>query len=173
MGTKFFFDTILAVLSFLTVKTLAVSSRGGEEALKACAPFGACVASSCWLCAYVRGSGPPGTPLFLFFFFSFLLLLWLFSRSVACCSLDVRAAYTAVYDRYFSSRPLPCSFCQVCRQLAAAIVLAVLGECVCFCSRGAFSHISPPPRASIGLELAFTLTWRTPFFGAVRFPPSR
>ena len=53
---------ILAVLSIPTVKTLAVSSRGGEEVLKAHAPAGACAASSCWLCAYVRGSGPPGTP---------------------------------------------------------------------------------------------------------------
>ena len=34
------------------------------EALKAHAPPGACSASSCWLCAYVRGSGPPGTPHF-------------------------------------------------------------------------------------------------------------
>ena len=25
----------------------------------------------------------------------------------------------------------------------------------------------PPPRASIGLELAFAQIWRTPFFGAV------
>ena len=48
----------------------------------------------------------------------------------------------------------PCFFCQVCRQLAAANVLAILGECACFCSGGAFSHISPPPCASIGLELA-------------------
>ena len=27
-------------------------------------------------------------------------LLWLSSLSRACCSLDVKAAYTAVYDRY-------------------------------------------------------------------------
>ena len=102
----------------------------------------------------------PGHRFSLFFLLSFLFLLWFFSRSVACCSLGVRAAYTAVYDRYSFSRPLPCSFCQVFRQLAAANVLAVLGECVCFCSRGAFSHISPPPRASIRLELAFTHTHR-------------
>ena len=76
------------------------------------------------------------------------------------------------------SRPLPsfflppCFFCQVCRQLAAANVLAILGECACFCSGGAFSHISPPPCASIGLELASTQSWRAPFFGAVRFPPA-
>ena len=36
-----------------------------------------------------------------------------------------------------------------------------------------FSHMSSPPRASIGLELAFTQTCRTSFFGAVRLPPSR
>ena len=53
-----------------------------------------------------------------------------------------------------------------------ANVLAILGECACFCSGGAFSHISPPPCASIGLELAFTQPRRTPFFGAVRFPPT-
>ena len=67
---------------------------------------------------------------------------------------------------------LPFFLCQVFRQLAAANVLAILGECACFCSGGAFSHISPPPCASIGLELAFTQPWRTPFFGAVRFPPT-
>ena len=56
----------------------------------------------------------------------------------------------------------PCFLCQVFRQLAAANVLAILGECACFCSCGAFSHISPPPCASIGLELAFTQSWRSP-----------
>ena len=66
------------------------------------------------------------------------------------------------------SRPLPsfflppCFLRQVFRQLAAANVLAILGECACFCSGGAFSHISPPPCASIGLELAFTQSWTTP-----------
>ena len=72
------------------------------------------------------------------------------------------------------SRPLSCSF-----------LPGLPTTCCCECSRrpwgmclsllpsGAFSHISPPPRASIGLELALTQTWRTPFFGAVRFPPSR
>ena len=44
----------------------------------------------------------PGHRFLLFFSFSFLFLLWLLSLSVACCSLDVRAAYTAVYDRYSS-----------------------------------------------------------------------
>ena len=61
---------------------------------------------------------------------------------------------------------------KVFRQLAAANVLAILGECACFCSGGAFSHVSAPPCASIGLELAFTQPWRTLFFGAVRFPPT-
>ena len=63
---------------------------------------------------------------------------------------------------------LPCFFCQVCRQLAAANVLAILGECACFCSGGAFSHISPPPCASIGLELAFTQSRRIQVLRAFR-----
>ena len=53
-----------------------------------------------------------------------------------------------------------------------ANVLAILGECACFCSGGAFSHISPPPCASIGLELAFTQRWTaTEIDVALRFPP--
>ena len=110
-------------------------------------------------------------------FSSFLPLLWLSSFSVVNCSLVLRAAYAAVCDCYpfqeATSFFLPPFFlCQVFRQLAAANVVAILGECACFCSGGAFSHISPPPCASIGLELAFTQPRRTPFFGAVRFPPT-
>ena len=110
-------------------------------------------------------------------FSSFLPLLLLSSFSVVKCSLVLRAAYAAVCDCYpfqeATSFFLPPFFlCQVCRQLAAANVLAILGECACFCSGGAFSHISPPPYASIGLELTFTQSCMTPFFGAFRFPPA-
>ena len=58
------------------------------------APLGH-AASSCWLRAYVRGSGLPGTPP------SFLsCLLWHSSSSVVNCSLVLRAAYAAVCDCY-------------------------------------------------------------------------
>ena len=85
-----------------SVKTLVVSSRGGEEELKAHAPSWVCAASSCWLlhstlCSLRGVQTLPGHRLFLFFvfsaaFFSFRGLL----------SLDDKAAYTAVYDRYSS-----------------------------------------------------------------------
>ena len=72
-----------------------------------------------------------------------------------------RAAYAAVCDCYRSQSDTsfflpPCFLRQVLRQPAAANVLAILGKYACFCSGGAFSHSSPPPCASIGLELAFT-----------------
>ena len=154
------------------MKSRAVSSRGGEEVLKAHAPSWMCAASSCWLCAFcivqsAWGSDPPGTPScsLLCVFCGLLLFPW----------LAILGRQSSVRRRV---RPLLFSvghhflvLCQVCRQLAAANVLAI-GGCVCLCSRGAFSHIPPPPRASAGLELAFTQALRTLFFGAVRFPPS-
>ena len=100
-------------------------------------------ASSCWLRAYMRGSGLPGTPP------SFLsCLLWHSSSSEVNCSLVLRAAYAAVCDGYpfqeaTSFFLLLFFLCQVFRQLAAANVLAILGECACFCSCGAFSLTFP------------------------------
>ena len=59
-GTEsFFFQFLSCCISLLT----AVGSRSGDKVLKAC-PSGH-AASSCWLRAYVRGSGLPGTRLSL------------------------------------------------------------------------------------------------------------
>ena len=89
------------------------------------------------------------------FFSGFCLFLWLAvpwtseQRTPPCTTATLL------------SRPLSCSFLR-----------GLSTTCCCECSRrpwgmclsllpsGAFSHISPPPRASIGLELAFTQTRR-------------
>ena len=107
----------------------------------------------------------------VFFFLSFLVLLWLLSLSVACCYLDVRAAYTAVYDRYsfqsafflFFLPGLPTTCCCECSRRP-------WGMCLCLLPPGACSHISSPPRASIGIELAFTQSWRKLRAGAETDP---
>ena len=165
---------LIAVLSILTVKTPAVSSRRGDEVLKAHAPSGARRKQLLVLCIRT-GLRPSRDTAFCFsslspscFFSGFCLFLWLAvpwtseQRTPPCTTATLL------------SRPLSCSF-----------LPGLPTTCCCECSRrpwgmclsllpsGAFSHISPPPRASIGLELAFTQTWRTPFFGAVRFPASR
>ena len=111
------------------------------------APLGH-AASSCWLCTYVRGSG-------LFFLASSLAFLLFRGRLLLGPQSSVRRRVRLLPFSGGHFLP-PCFLCQVFRQLAAATVLAILGECACFCSCGAFSHISPPPCASIGLELAFT-----------------
>ena len=82
-----------------TVKTLAVSSRGGEEVLKAILHPGVCRKQLLIPCAQYGVQALPGHRLFSLI--PFLLVLWLFSPSVACFSLVIRAAYTVMYDRYF------------------------------------------------------------------------
>ena len=83
-----------------------------------------------------------------FCFFLWLAVPWMSEQRTPPCT-------TAT----LLSRPLSCSF-----------LPGLPTTCCCECSRrpwgmclsllpsGAFSHISPPPRASIGLELAFTQT---------------
>ena len=101
-------------------------------------------ASNCWSCAYVRGSGPPGTPLFAFLLFLLPVSSLAF---VSFCGLLFLGRQSSVHRRV---RPLLFSvghflvlFCQVCRQPAAANVLAVLGGCVCLCSRPELSLTFP------------------------------
>ena len=131
-----------------------------------CVPQAAAGSVHSALCSLHGFQTLPGHRLFLFFVFFCGLLLFPW--------LAILGLQMSVHRRV---RPLLFSvghflvLCQVCRQLAAANVLAI-GGCVCLCSRGAFSHIPPPPRASAGLELAFTQALRTLFFGPVRFPPS-
>ena len=82
---------------------------------------------------------------FLFLFsFSFLVLLWLLSLSVACCSLDVRAAYTAVYDRYSSqSATFLFFFARSADNLLLRMFSPSLRGCVCLCSRPQLSLTFP------------------------------
>ena len=72
------------------------------------------------------------------FFSGFCLFLWL---AVPWTSEQHRPPCTTATPL---SRPLSSTFCQVCRPPAAADVLAVLGGCVCLCSRPELSLTFPP-----------------------------
>ena len=135
--------SFLAVLSIPTVKTHAVSSRRGDEVLKAHAPSAARRKQLLVLCIRT-GLRPSRDTAFCFsplspscFFSGFCLFLWL---AVPWTSEQHTPPYTTAT---LFSRPLSCSFCLFCRQLAAANVLAVLGGCACLCSRPELSLTFP------------------------------